>query len=256
MGLILIGSGCTGRKIDSQLKRAEELKGTRKFEEALQVYKLIITRYPTDEKTAVAYVKMGDLYLYTFNKEADALDSYLKVMDKWPLSEAAKEAAVKRAEYYGGKSDYTKSIAEYESALENFPNCPEKYAIRLKIAESYLNLQDAYQASIELGELLKNDDIGPEVHPKALFDLGESQLYLKRYEEALKTFKELEAKYPDFTLLMDARLHMIECLEGLENAEEAMKLQKKFSEIYPDSEPLKKKGEALMKREEKSEKPE
>lgn len=246
---------CTGRKIDSQLRKAEELKGTRKFEEALSIYKLITDRYPDDPRTAEAFLKMGDLYFYTLGKPEEAMNSYSKVMGKWPLSESACEAALKRAEIFRSRDNPGRAIGEYEWALKYFPDYENRHNVRLQIAEEYLDMKDPYQASIELEELLKNDEIGEDVRAKALFDLGESYLFLKEYEKALKSLDTLIRKFPDVSYGVEARLRMIECLEKLERPEEVARSQKELVRLYPNSEEVKKKVTGSARREEKKERP-
>lgn len=253
---ILVFAACTGRKIDSHLKRAEELKGTRKFDEALDVYKLIINRWPNDVKTAIAYLKMGDLYFYTLNKEEDGIASYDKVVEKWPLETAAKEAALKKADIFSGRGNYKRAVAEYEWVLKYFPGHEEAPAVKLKLAETYLSLQDPYQASVELTELLNMENLPPDVLSKAIFDLGESYLEMGEYKKALQYFVELDQKHANAPFILDARLNIIECLEKLGRIEEAATLQRKLAAMNPDSDIVKKRGEALKRREKKGSPPE
>lgn len=247
--------GCSGRKIDSILKHAEELKGTRKFDEALENYKLIISKYSEDKKAAIAYLKMGDLYFYTFNNIPDALASYTRVIEKWPFSEHAVESSLRRAEIYKSKKDLQAAIGEYEWVLKHFPDHKERDQVRLLLAEEYLDLNDPYQAAIELETLMKAEKLDKEIYAKALFDLGDSYFGMGDHERALRYFAEVERKFPDFSYLPEAKLHIVECLVRLNRVEEALALRRQLLKEYPDNELIKKEFEGLIRREEKTEKP-
>lgn len=249
-------AACSGRKIESSLKQAEELKGTRKFNEALEIYKLIITNYPNDNRTAVAHVRLGDLYQFTFDDIENALTSYSKVIEKWPFSAVASDAAVKKAEIYKNKDNLRKAISEYEWVLKHFPGHERKTELMLQIAEAYLNLSDPYQASIELEKILKNEDLKPEIYPEVLFSLAESYLFLGKYSEALEILAKIESEYPTVPFILEVRLRMVECMEELNMREEGIALQRKMMKLHPDSEIVKKKFEGLIRRGDKSEKPE
>lgn len=255
ISLLFLITNCTGRKIESQLRRAEELKGTRKFEEALQLYKMIAGRYPGDEKAAVAILRMGDLYFYTFNEDESALSAYARVIEKWPFADQARQAALKRAEIFSARGEVRKAIGEHEWALKHFAQHEGISRVRLEVAEEYLQLNDPYQASVELEELLKDEHVEKNVRAKALFDLGESYLFLKKYDNALKAFDTLKIQFSDLPYILDAMLRMVECLEKMDRADEAIKLQEELVRQYPDSDLVKSKTEHLIKREEKVEKP-
>jgi TolA-binding protein len=288
--VVFLAVSCSGRKVETRLHWAEELKGTRKFDEALQVYKLITNNYPTDKKTATAYLKMGDLYLYTLKDSDNALIAFSKVVDRWPLLDDAREASLRRAEIFMNRDDVRDAIAEYERVYKRFPMHEERFQAKLQIAEGYLDLSDPYQASVELEEMLDGEDLGffqndpgrkrfkswwacygkeclfdvadfrksklsDDLFSKALFNLGESYLFLEEFGKALNYFRILERKFPEVSFLMDARLGMVECLEKLNLMDEAIALQRRLIKLYPDSEVVKKRIEALIKREEKSERP-
>lgn len=247
---------CSGKKIDAQFKHAEELIGTRKFDEAKELYKLIVTRNPNNSKSGMALLKMGDLYLYTYANSSDALEIYSKLIDKWPMTDAARVAVLRRASIFDSEGQVQKALSDYERVLKYFPDNPDRFAVRLLLAKAYLKINDPYQASIELETLINDKNTPPEVNTKALFDLGESYLFLQKYEKAFMTFSLLKKTAPDSPSILDAELRMVECLEKLDRPDEALILQEAMVKRYPDSELVKKKEKGLIRREEKLEKPE
>lgn len=265
----MLFAGCAGGRIESALQQAEELKGTRKFEEALGIYKDIIARYPQDERAGLAYLKMGDLYFYTFNNYEGALDAYARIIQRWPLSGPAFEAGLRRAEIYSAEKKPRFAIAEYEWILKHFPESVERFEVRVKLAETYLNLGDPYQASVDLEDVLKDEGASGGVRLKALFDLGESYFSMDQCEKAVQIFKDIEDKYAAKAELpisvwwskrnpyvSDARLHMFECFIKLDMVEDADRLGRKLLRLYPDSEIIKKAVEGYVRREEKAKRPE
>ena len=257
LGLLIavVSFSCTSNKIDSELRRAEELKGTRKFSEAIQVYELITINYPNDKKTAVAHLRMGDLYRHAFQKEDEAQAAYALILDRWPFLPEAAEAALRYAEISKAHGRSRRAIEKYSWFLKHFPEHDKQASIRLLLAEEYLSLADPYQAFVELKELMKNENLAPDIHSKAIYDLGESYLFLKNYTEALKNFTILKEAYPNVPFLLDAEFRMVECLEQLDRTEEAIALQEQLVRENPDSELVKRKVEGLIRREEKVEKP-
>lgn len=288
--ICLLVFSCQSRKIDTRLRWAEELKGTRKFDEALQVYKLVVNNYPNDPKTAVAYLKMGDLYRFTMNDGEAALEAFSKATEKWPLTEAAREAALKKAEIFASRGNFRKAINEYEWVIKYFPGYPENAKIKLEVAEGYLSMNDPYQARVELENLIKDEEIdlnnkngghkadswwacfgteclfsvkelngeglSDEILSKSIYNLGESYLFMEEHAKALKYFRYLEKNYQDVPFLLDARLRIAECMEQLNMIDEALRYQMKLAKWYPDSEVVKSRIEAITKRGKKNEKPE
>lgn len=252
---VAVLTGCTSHKIESQLRHAEELIGTRRFEEALRVYQSAVKRYPDSKKTAISYLKMGDLYYYTMGKGEDALAAYSEVIRRWPISSQACDAHLRRAEIYEVRGELRRAINDYEEILMRFPHHKERYGIMLKKGRAYLNMQDPYQAAVELEELLEGGHVENEIRRQALFDLGESYLFLKEYKKALEAFKKFEEDFSDSPQVLDAELRMVECLEKLDRVDEAIKLQQELVKRYPESEVIRRKIEGLVRREEKVERP-
>lgn len=254
--VVVLLSGCAERRIESQLRKAEELKGIGNYAEALESYKVIIDKYSSEDLSANAYLKMGELLQYTLNNIDEAMKAYADLEKKWPLTEAACEAAVNRALILRNKGDFRGAILNYERALKRFPDYEGRFRIKLSLAEEYLNLNDPFQASKELEELLSYEGVKDDVKSKAMLDLGESYLFLGSYEKAFQVFAQYQKVYAGSPNVLDAELKMIECLEKMEREGEALVLLKSLGTKYPDSELVKNKLASLIKRGEKVDKPE
>lgn len=213
--LLFLLWACVDSRIDSALQRAEEFSGTRKFEEALQVYKSIALRYPDHPKAAVSLLKTADLYYYQLKDTKEALSFYSEIISRWPYAEESCTASLKKGEIFRASGEFRKAIAALEWGRHHFPSSPGRFGAVLQIAELYLNLNDPYQASVELEALLKIEDLGPEIRAKALYDLAESYLFLKKYEKALAYFSTATKEFPEAPYLREAELRKAECLEKL-----------------------------------------
>jgi len=254
--LLIAVLGCVQKRVDSALQHAEELKGTRKFDESLRTYQTIINRYPNNKKTGIAYQKIGDLYLYTFNKPDDAIAAYTQVIEKWPLEDAARESLLRLAEIYKTRGKPRDSITQYERIIKHFNRHEDTPKVRLFLAEQYLYLKDYYQASVELEGLFKTEKLSYDISVKGLYLLGESYFFLDKCDKAYTQFQKLTNEFQDNTYLLEAYLRSLECLVKLNRIDEAEELRKKIVAEYPDSELAKSTIEGLIRREEKTEKPE
>lgn len=253
--LLIFIAACQNHRIDSALKQAEQLKGTRKFEEALNIYKSLSIRYSNNPKMSKVQLKMGDLYLYTFSDEQNALKAYSVIQHLWPLTEESAEATLRKAELFGSKGDNRSAIVEYEWLLKHFPKLKDRYKVKLNLAEKYLNLNDAYQAALELEDMVAKEDIPKNLEPQILYDLGESYFLQDKFEGSLRIFQDLAKTYPEMNRMEEAKLRIFECFVKLNSMEDAYSMQAQLLKEYPDSAIVKTRTQGLIRREEKTEKP-
>ena len=166
----------------------EALFKSRMFQEAREVLKGLIVRFPQEDFSPLAATRIGDCFL----EEGDiggALEGYGKVLLRYPDSDSAITAQVRLADI--GMRHPGRKVNDKEGRYEAYVNPLAAYN---EVASRY------------------------PLHPLAevaLYRRGAGLKEAKKYEEAAASFKEALNRYPHGFLKIDALGALGETLEGL-----------------------------------------
>jgi len=144
-----------------------------KYDDAIEQYQLLVTKYPDEEGVAEAYFEMG-LALFEKRDFNGALDALSKSLSKGELSDAQKS----RAHYRMGECLY--QAGNYRQALQHFKQVVENPFEGQGVAEV------------------------PDFGAMAYFWLGESLYNQRKYAEAIKAFNATIDKEPPKQIVSNA----------------------------------------------------
>ncbi len=117
--------------------------------EAVILLTKFIEQFPQDKRVCEAYVLRGNMNAL-IRKEAEALQDFDMVINRWPKDESASVAWQRAAQIYAGRQDLINMAKYYEGLIKNFP-----YASPAALAEAHFLLGRAdfergeYKAAIE-----------------------------------------------------------------------------------------------------------
>lgn len=85
---------------------------------AQQAWELVANEYSTSEAALDAYLYLGDLHAETFQEYAKAYQYYNRAQNQFPVSDRAKEAALKQGDMLRKQRQWKEAIAVYEAVTK------------------------------------------------------------------------------------------------------------------------------------------
>ncbi len=135
---------------------------------------------------------------------------------------------------------YKLAAGEYEEFLKESPAHPQAAIARHALAVCWFRTGEYQKAADAFQSLLRNKDF--KQADEAMLALGHCRLALKQQDQALKTFEELLAKFPQSPSAEPAALNRAQLLYLLGRGGDAEPACDEFLKKYPKSD---KRGEAL-----------
>ena len=223
-GLILIlvvlsVIGC-GKKEPSAWELSDEftrLYRAKQYEEAKEVGKNFLERYPDNERATNVQLQLASAY-YRLKDFDQAREGYERVIQKYPLE--SKEAQ-RQVDFIKEHSDFNyqplkmyvdiqntsapqERIGGLKEILERYPNCNLADYVQYSIGRTYMLLGQYPEAKKEFGILLTKHPRSPCI-AKYYFDIGKFYIRQKKIEEAIKVYRKLLSEYPDSYLAPKAQ---------------------------------------------------
>ena len=213
--ILLAAVGCSRHSFESDLKLAEQRVGLGDARGALKIYSDIARRYPNNSKLPGILFRIADVHGVMLRDDEEAIKAYGVVIDAYPLSEASMLARERRAEIYGRRGDYDGVVADYSALLGLFPDHADRYRYRILMASGYMSMRNFDLARTELMSLIDDKFVPQRIRAQAIFAMAESYFLDGKPKRAVKYYKILLAKYPNFELRGEAMLHMATCMEEM-----------------------------------------
>ncbi len=213
LAISLCAFSCSESNLDERMAQAEAFVGLGDESAALEIYKDVAKECPQYKRCAEALMLIGDIEANTNNDPAKALEAYGRVVELFPITEAARSAHVRRAALFERQSDYLGAAEEYADLLQRFPKSDMVPRYLLKLGESYLAMGNVTQARIELEGLLRAQGYDESIRQEAMFDYAETYFLEGRLGLAEKGYRRLIEDYPDSPLVPEARMKVATCQE-------------------------------------------
>lgn len=224
----------TPRDFEAELSAAESKVGMGDAEGALHAYRKIADRFPDDPRRAGVLMHIALLYATTLADEEMAIRSFGRVIDGYPLSEAARLARERRAELSLRRGEFDGAIGDYSGLLKLDPEHPEARRWRLLLAGAYLSQRNFRQARLELIPLVDDPQSPPAIREQALFTVAESFFLEGNLARAVPFYEELLRAFPQSPLASEAELHLASCLEEMGYLGTARDLTRDAARDYPN----------------------
>jgi len=219
----------------------------KQYEEAKEVGKNFLERYPDDDRAENVQLKLPPIY-YRLKDFDRAREEYEKVVQKYPLK--SKEAQRYRnfikehsdSDYQPLKmyvdiqntSDLQERIGGLKKILERYPDCNLADNVQHSIGRTYMLLRQYPEARKEFDILLTKYPHSSCI-AEYYVDIGKFYIRQKKDEEAMKVYRKLLNEYPDFYLAPEAQRQIGNYYLRLKKYNLAHTEFQRVLDKYPDS---------------------
>ncbi len=150
--------------------------------------------YPDDPRAADALLQAGGAF-DALGNAAGALESYDRLLERFPSSAAAPAALLRRADLLTAQQRWGEAASTYETLLSSYTASDQSDRARLGLAEALLALQQRAEAA-RLFRFLIGGRADPPIAARAMFGLG--MLHQQAGEDSLAVaqFDAISARYP------------------------------------------------------------
>lgn len=210
---------------DTRLYFAQKLIENKNFSNAIYHLKKGVKEFPTGQYAEISYNLLGMAYLK--NKQyADAEQSLKNFAKQFPESELVPSAYFMLAEAFAERKLYNKALTTLENLVNDFPNSSEAQDAKRRIQEirmvyaDYLSSTNRFIAAIEqYGKITAEDLL-----ENAGFLIAETYNLAGQYDNAATAYQDFVEKFPDSTLVPQAKFSIGESLMQAEKYAEAEKM--------------------------------
>jgi len=121
---------------------------------AAEEFQVVFSKYPTGDMADDALSHAATLYYSKLNNTRQAMGIYEQLIERYPNSKIAEEAASRMGAFYMEQKQFEKAIKSYKDFIYNFPKNTNVEESKFNIAECYEKLGkwenaiDAYQEYI------------------------------------------------------------------------------------------------------------
>lgn len=231
-GLMLV-YGLQPQNFDTRMKKAEKLWKSKKYDEAISVYLSAIEKDPENPKVPDILLQVGDIYNLSLNQLDKAIKTYDLLSVRYPASDYALQAFVKKGEIYFGSDQFDKALREYQNILENFPNIKDREVYRLRMGISHLKLKQYEAARREFKRILDNNLKTP-LADQILFHTANSYFLEGNPSRAIPVYQSLMENYPKSSLINEAKFNMADCYESMGEFDKALAIYQEIQGSYPN----------------------
>ena len=239
-----------GKKEPSAWELSDEfirLYKAKQYEEAKEVGKNFLERYPDDERVISVQLKLASIYyhLKDFNR---AYEGYERIIQKYPLKCQEAQRMVDFIKEHSdfdyqplkmyvdiqNISDLQERIKRLKEILERYPNCNLADDVQYSIGRTYMLLGQYPEAKEEFNILLTKHPCSSCI-AEYYFDIGKSYIRQKKFEEAIKVYRKLLNEYPDSYLAPKAQWRIGNHYLLLKKYNLALAEFRKVVDKYPNS---------------------
>ncbi|MCB0384760.1 MAG: tetratricopeptide repeat protein [Bdellovibrionales bacterium] len=229
-------SGCRFNYQNLEYQRAEEAAEKQQFQKALKHFDRAVRSRPRTP-LALEAARKGSRIAHLETSEFITAISFYRHLILYSSDEEERIDAQKKiaSVYFEKISDYASAIREYSRLLYLPHSKAEEKFFRFNIAKSYFYLNNFYQASIEMKDLLKlvDDDEGKFEY---LAFRGNILLTTKKLEEAAEIFTNLMKSYPEESNRENVPLSLAVTYEEKGEFAQAVAVLEKVKKTHPSPE--------------------
>ena len=200
-----------------QLGRSFEMENN--SQNSIVYYRKVVTQFPEMEFTPGAAMALG-IGLIKTKQYSGALDALKDFETRYISSPLIPEVRYQRGVALTGLKDTRGALDQFSLVIEKHPNDVFADHSRMQMASIYTSTK-AYKAAIDtLSGIVtrRNDDIAAN----ALLMIGENYYAMKKYVDALQSYKDLYTQYTDYPLYVEkAHFGAAQCYERLGNRKQA-----------------------------------
>lgn len=247
-GLVL--TGCTSSWQKSEFRDAQREVDNKNYEEALKTFTRVIRRNAESDIALEAARKASRIALLETKNYPLAHEFFHHIVLYSPSEVERLDAQKKIASLlFENLLNYQQAIVEYQKLLTLNPSPEEAFEYRFNIAKSYFQMNNFYQAAVEVDDIM---DRGPPSEHK--FDLllfkGSLLLTEKKLDEAIATLTKLDREFPERSKKEGVGLNLAVCYEEKGDFNRAIEILEKVKLSYQNPEFIELKIKRLKERRE------
>lgn len=231
--LISIAS-CKPKSFDAIYREAEAKVGLSNIDGALVEYRRLANQFPDDPRRPGILMRIAELYNSLVGNDDLAIESYGRVINEYPLTEAGRQAREKRIALLEKKGRKDEVIEDYYALIKYFPEYADRDRYRMLLVGAYLAQRNYPQARTEIKPLVEEKGISPEIREQALFAAAESYFLEDKAEKAAPFYQALLKEFPNSNLASESELHLATCIEEMGYLGPARDLTKDAAKDYPN----------------------
>jgi len=168
---------------------------------AVKAYRRLVREFPKSALAPRALSSLGALYM-GMGKSDEAAAAFQELADKYPDSEAGKDAAFAMVSALVELKKYDEARAKSEEMIAN----PGAYRPDQLVRIGQLMLDERqYETAAKAFEQVKKRADDRESLERAFYGLGVSYFELKKYDEAIKNLEDLLLRYEKSGLFFEAK---------------------------------------------------
>jgi TolA-binding protein len=221
----------------AQYELGESYFRNKKYEEAIEAYRVVIEKFPTEtERVKKAMFKTALSYKF-LNNSAAAIDAFRELENAFWESEYAPDARYEILTCLFNEGDYESVVYEYTPYEKDERYARSRYAddATLMLAQSLEALEEYEEARRRYQSLLeKVEEVSPRIKERASLGVASCTLELGDAKGALELLTKIEQEYPQGEAKVELQLIRARVYQRLNQFKEAEGEFKSVLENYPE----------------------
>jgi tetratricopeptide (TPR) repeat protein len=158
--------------------------------------KEITTKYKSSEYVDDSYFQLGETY-YSQDNTDNAYQSYLELVNQFPMSPLRNQALIKMGLISYNKGDLNKATEHYKTVISSGPTSKEAESALLGLREIYINDLGNPDEYINYTNNIPGYQVTASTADSLAMSVGMSKYYEGEYEKAIMGFNNYLDKYPN-----------------------------------------------------------
>lgn len=226
-------TGCWFNVQKTEYNRAKKAADIGEHQEALLHFEKVIRLDPKGQLALEAARQGARIAHLEANSYLQAIRLYRHLILHSPIEKERMEAQRRIAYIYFEKlSDYSESITEFSRLLRLPHTKNQDLDYRFAIAKSYFYLNNFYQSTIEIDNILRKVEKRAKRFEYLAFK-GNVLLTTKKLEGAIKIFNQLIEEYPEESLKENIPISLAVTFEEKGDYKEAIKILEQIKKNHP-----------------------
>lgn len=198
--------------------------------DAIDAWALIVNKYPASPKAAEAAFRAGDTY-FKSGEYAKATSMFRFVTEHFPYSPYGSAAQAFIGQCYYNQRQYRDAIREHQKFVDLYPTDPQAQSVRHSLEMDYFRA--GQEDSTYMEAFLKRYPES-ELGAQARFDHALALMQAKDYVTAAQEFQVVVVNFPGSSFAPKAQLNGGECYASADNWEPAASAYKRYLDYFPN----------------------
>jgi TolA-binding protein len=196
--------------------------------DAIDAWSLVVNKYPDSPKAAEAAFRAGDTY-FKSGEYDKAMSLFRFVTERYPYSMFGPSSQAFIGQCYYNQRKFVDAIREHQKFLDLYPSDAQATAVRRSLEMDYYRA--GQEDSVYMDAFLKRYPES-ELVAQARFDRALAMMAAKDFAAAALEFQIVVVNFPASSFAVKAQLNTGECYASLENWEAAAAAYAKYLDYF------------------------